>query len=89
MIFEGIAYTHIYIEIRCRLDERKRRKEFILERNLLYPNPIEKDFTPEEKAICRKYDKFMRFHTKEDHNELLTTVITEHRTLIRIQELKV
>lgn len=71
-----------------RLDERKRRKEFILERNLLYPNPIEKDFTPEEKAICRKYDKFMRYHTKEDHNELLTTVITEHRTLIRIQELK-
>ncbi|KAL5097526.1 hypothetical protein RYX36_001853 [Vicia faba] len=71
-----------------RLDERKRRKEFILERNLLYPNPIEKDFTPEEKAICRKYDKFMRFHTKEDHNELLTTIITEHRTLKRIQELK-
>lgn len=71
-----------------RLDERKRRKEFILERNLLYPNPFEKDLTPEEKTICRKYDIFMRFHTKEEHDELLRTVISEHRTLKRIQELK-
>ncbi|CAL0309128.1 unnamed protein product [Lupinus luteus] len=71
-----------------RLDERNRRKDFILERNLLYPNPFEKDLTPEEKAICRKYDLFMRFHTKEEHEELLRTVISEHRTLKRIQELK-
>ncbi|XP_019426397.1 PREDICTED: transcriptional adapter ADA2b-like [Lupinus angustifolius] len=71
-----------------RLDERNRRKDFILERNLLYPNPFEKDLTPEEKAICRKYDFFMRFHTKEEHEELLRTVISEHRTLKRIQELK-
>ncbi|KAK7245974.1 hypothetical protein RIF29_40830 [Crotalaria pallida] len=71
-----------------RLDERKRRKDFILERNLLYPNPFEKDLTPEERAICRKYDLFMRFHTKEEHEELLRTVISEQRTLRRIQELK-
>ncbi|XP_061344329.1 transcriptional adapter ADA2b isoform X1 [Gastrolobium bilobum] len=71
-----------------RLDERKRRKDFVLERNLLYPNPFEKDLTPEEKTICRKYDWFMRFHTKEEHEELLRTVISEHRTLKRIQELK-
>ncbi|CAI0440238.1 unnamed protein product [Linum tenue] len=71
-----------------RLDERKRRKDFILERNLLYPNPFEKDLSPEERAICRRYDIFMRFHSKEEHEELLRTVITEHRTLRRIQELK-
>ncbi|KAJ0081737.1 hypothetical protein Patl1_09674 [Pistacia atlantica] len=71
-----------------RLDERKRRKDFILERNLLYPNPFEKDLSPEERAICRRYDVFMRFHSKEEHEELLQTVIAEHRTLKRIQELK-
>ncbi|XP_062013646.1 transcriptional adapter ADA2b [Rosa rugosa] len=71
-----------------RLDERKRRKDFILERNLLYPNPFEKDLSPEEKAICRRYDVFMCFHSKEEHTELLQTVIGEHRTLKRIQELK-
>ncbi|PPR99916.1 hypothetical protein GOBAR_AA20747 [Gossypium barbadense] len=71
-----------------RLDERKRRKDFILERNLLYPNPIEKDLSPEERALCRRYDVFMRFHSKEEHDELLQTVIAEHRTLRRIEELK-
>ncbi|KAK7303400.1 hypothetical protein RJT34_14306 [Clitoria ternatea] len=71
-----------------RLDERKRRKDFTLERNLLYPNPFEKDLTPEEKSICRMYDLFMRFHTKEEHEELLRTVISEHRTRKRLLELK-
>ncbi|TYH53236.1 hypothetical protein ES332_D09G085000v1 [Gossypium tomentosum] len=71
-----------------RLDERKRRKDFILERNLLYPNPIEKDLSPEERALCRRYDVFMRFHSKQEHDELLQTVIAEHRTLKRIEELK-
>ncbi|KAK9935870.1 hypothetical protein M0R45_012744 [Rubus argutus] len=71
-----------------RLDERKRRKDFILERNLLYPNPFEKDLSPEERAICNRYDVFMCFHSKEEHAELLQTVIAEHRTLKRIQELK-
>ncbi|KAK8681009.1 hypothetical protein V6N13_053416 [Hibiscus sabdariffa] len=71
-----------------RLDERKRRKDFILERNLLYPNPFEKDLSPEERALCQRYDVFMRFHSKEEHDELLQTVIAEHRTLKRIEELK-
>ncbi|KAL5838852.1 hypothetical protein ACOSQ3_016021 [Xanthoceras sorbifolium] len=71
-----------------RLDERKRRKDFILERNLLYPNPFERDLSAEERALCRHYDVYMRFHSKEEHEELLRTVISEHRTLKRIQELK-
>ncbi|CAK9156817.1 unnamed protein product [Ilex paraguariensis] len=70
-----------------RLDERKRRKDFILERNLLHSNPFEKDLSQEEKAICRRYDVFMRFHSKEEHEELLKTVISEHRILKRIHEL--
>lgn len=71
-----------------RLDERKRRKDFILERNLLHPNPFEKDLSPEEKELCQRYDVFMRFHSKEEHEDLLKTIISEHRTLKRIQELK-
>lgn len=71
-----------------RLDERKRRKDFILERNLLYPSPFEKDLSPEEMAICRRYDPFMRFHSKEEHEDLLQTVIAEHRTRKRILELE-
>ncbi|KAH9609448.1 hypothetical protein KSS87_001845 [Heliosperma pusillum] len=80
-----LKVLHIYCQ---RLDERTRRKDFIIERNLLYPNPFEKDFSAEEKAICRQYDPFMRFHSKEDHEDMLQTIIAEHRTLKRIKELK-
>lgn len=72
-----------------RLDERKRRKDFILERNLLQPSEFEKDLSPEERDICRRYDAIMRFLSKEEHEELLKTVVSEHRFLKRIQELKV
>ncbi|KAL0300895.1 UNVERIFIED_CONTAM: Transcriptional adapter ADA2b [Sesamum radiatum] len=71
-----------------RLDERQRRKDFILERNLLHPSPFEKDLSPEEKQLCRRYDVFMRLHSKEDHEELLKTVVSEYRILKRIRELK-
>ncbi|KAK4484998.1 hypothetical protein RD792_007605 [Penstemon davidsonii] len=71
-----------------RLDERKRRKDFILERNLLNPSQFEKDLSQEEKEICRRYDVFMRFHSKEDHEEILKAVISEYRILKRMQELK-
>ncbi|KAL0407194.1 UNVERIFIED_CONTAM: Transcriptional adapter ADA2b [Sesamum latifolium] len=71
-----------------RLDERQRRKDFILERNLLHPSPFEKDLSPEEKQLCRRYDVFMRLHSKEDHEGLLKTVVSEYRILKRIRELK-
>ncbi|KAL3614932.1 hypothetical protein CASFOL_040593 [Castilleja foliolosa] len=80
-----LRVLHIYSK---RLDERKRRKDFILERNLLhYPNQYE-GLSQEEKELCRRYDIFMRFHTKEEHEELLKTVVSEYRTLKRIRELK-
>lgn len=71
-----------------RLDERKRRKDFILERNLLYPDPFERNLSPEEREIYQQYKVFMRFHSKEDHEELLKSVIEEHRIVKRIQELQ-
>lgn len=72
-----------------RLDERKRRKDFILERDLLYPDSFEKNLSPEEKEIYCRYKVFMRFHTKEEHEELMKAVIEEHRILKRIKELQV
>ncbi|KAL3502621.1 hypothetical protein ACH5RR_037070 [Cinchona calisaya] len=71
-----------------RLDERKRRKDFLLERNLLYPDIFEKGLSQEEKDICRRYRVFMRFHSKEEHEELLGSLIEEHRVLKRIQDLQ-
>ncbi|CAK7324886.1 unnamed protein product [Dovyalis caffra] len=79
-----LRVLHIYLK---RLDERKRRMDFILERNLQHPSPFEMDLTPEERALCRPFDRFMRFHSKEEHEELLQAVVEEHRTLKRIEEL--
>ncbi|XP_059445435.1 transcriptional adapter ADA2 isoform X2 [Corylus avellana] len=71
-----------------RLDERKRRKDFILERNLLYPDPFEKSFSPEEREICQRYRVLMRFHLKEEHDKLLKNIIEEQRIVKRIQDLQ-
>ncbi|KAK4386757.1 Transcriptional adapter ADA2b [Sesamum angolense] len=71
-----------------RVDERNRRKDFIIERGLLHPRPFERDFSKEERRKCRHYDVFMRLHSKEEHEELLKCVISVHRTLKRLQELK-
>ncbi|KAL8511390.1 hypothetical protein ACS0TY_017975 [Phlomoides rotata] len=71
-----------------RLDERKRRKDFILERNLLYPNSFEKDLTLEEKELCKQYKVFMRFLSKEEHEQLLRSVVEERRILKRIRDLQ-
>lgn len=72
-----------------RLDERKRRKDFILERNLLYPDPFEKSLSPEERQIYQRFKVFMRFQSKEEHEELLKSVIEEYRIAKRIQDLQV
>ncbi|KAL0407193.1 UNVERIFIED_CONTAM: Transcriptional adapter ADA2b [Sesamum latifolium] len=71
-----------------RVDERNRRKDFIVERGLLHPRPFERDLSEEERRICRSYDVFMHLHSKEEHEELLKCVISEHRTLKSLQELK-
>ncbi|KAL9661268.1 hypothetical protein QQ045_026092 [Rhodiola kirilowii] len=80
-----LRILHIYSK---RLDERKRRKEFILERGLLYPDPYEKTLSPEEKEIYNKYKVFMRFLPKEEYEDMVKTAIEEHRILKRIQELQ-
>ncbi|GJN23298.1 hypothetical protein PR202_gb10934 [Eleusine coracana subsp. coracana] len=71
-----------------RLDERKRRKEFILERNLLFPNPLEKDLSNEDKEVYHRYKVFMRFLSKEEHEALVRSVIEERKIRRRIQELQ-
>ncbi|THU74195.1 hypothetical protein C4D60_Mb04t30810 [Musa balbisiana] len=71
-----------------RLDERKRRKDFILERNLLYPNPLEKELSNEDREIYNHFKVFMRFLSQEEHEDLVKSVIEERKIRRRIQELQ-
>ncbi|CAH8291288.1 unnamed protein product [Eruca vesicaria subsp. sativa] len=82
---QKLQVLHIYSK---RLDERKRKKEFVLERNLLYPDQFELSLSAEEKQMYNKYKVFARFHSKEKHKELIQKVIEEHRSLKRIQDLQ-
>lgn len=60
-----------------------------MERDLLYPDPFEKDLTLEEKELSHRYRVFMRYHSKDEHVELLRSIIEEHRILKRIEGLQV
>lgn len=80
-----LRVLHLYSK---RLDERKRRKDFILDRNLLHQNSFEKDLSQEENSLCRKYDTFMRFLSKEEHEEFMKAIVSEHRIMKRIQALR-
>ncbi|XP_043692614.1 transcriptional adapter ADA2-like isoform X2 [Telopea speciosissima] len=80
-----LRVLRIYLK---RLDERKCRKDFILERNLLFPNPLEKELSYEEREIYQRYKVFMRFHSKEEHEQLIRTIIEEHRIQKRIRDLQ-
>jgi hypothetical protein len=60
-----------------------------LERNLLFPNPLEKDLTNEDKEVYHRYKVFMRFLSKEEHEALIRSVLEERKIRRRIQELQV
>ncbi|CAH2054578.1 unnamed protein product, partial [Thlaspi arvense] len=82
---QKLQVLHIYSK---RLDERKRRKEFVLERNLLYPDQFEMSLSAEERQLYKGCKVFARFHSKEEHKELVKKVIEEHRILRRIKDLQ-
>lgn len=60
-----------------------------MERNLLFPNPLEKDLTSEDRELYHRYKVFMRFLSKEEHEALVRSVIEERKIRRRIQELQV
>lgn len=60
-----------------------------MERNLLFPNPLEKDLTNEDREVYHRYKVFMRFLSKEEHEALIRSVIEERKIRRRIQELQV
>ncbi|KAB2613456.1 transcriptional adapter ADA2a-like, partial [Pyrus ussuriensis x Pyrus communis] len=67
---------------------RKRRKNFILERNLLYPDPFEEGLALEEREVYKRFKVFMRFHSSEEHKELLENIIEEQQIVKRVLDLQ-
>lgn len=83
-----LRMLHIYIS---RLDERKRRKDFILERGLLNikrQQALDRKRTKEERELYNRSRVFMRYHSAEEHEALLNGLIAERKLRQRIEELQ-
>ena len=64
----------------ARLDERIRRKKFVIERGLLDLKSVQKTerkYTREEREIVNKCKLFARFHNKEEHEKFVNGLLKE------------
>lgn len=74
-----------------RLDERKRRKDFILERGLLNikrQQVLDRKRSKEERELYNRCRVFMRYHSMEEHEALVNGLIAERKLRQRIEELQ-
>jgi transcriptional adapter 2-alpha len=74
-----------------RLDERARRRAFVLDRGLLNvkrTQAAERRRTPEERELAARCRVLARFHTPAEHEALLDGLASEARLRARVEELK-
>ncbi len=73
------------------LDERIKRKKFLIERNLIdYQSTYqaEKQMAKEEREVHQMMKQFMRFNTNKEHNELVKNLVKEKELVKQIQFLQ-
>lgn len=74
-----------------RLDERIKRKKFVIERDMLdlkKQNTLDRIRTKEEKEIYNLLKIFARFNTPEDHDKLVQGIYKEKMLRQKIEELR-
>ncbi len=89
---ENIELKNNVIELyNARLDERIRRKKFVIERGLLDLKKIQKyerKKSKEEREIINQMKIFARFNTEEQHQKLVNTLLKERLLKEVIEQLK-
>ena len=89
---ENIKLKESVIELyNARLDERIRRKKFVIERGLLDLKAVqraERKYSKEEREIVNKLKIFARFNTKEEHERFVASIIKERLLKNAIEQLK-
>jgi len=89
---ENIKLKNSVIELyNARLDERIRRKKFVIERGLLdlkRQQRYERKRTKEERDIINSMKIFARFNTEEDHQKIVNNLIKERMLREVIEQLK-
>lgn len=75
----------------ARLDERIRRKKFVIERGLLdlkKQQKFERKKSKEEREIINGMKIFARFNSEEDHQRIVNSIIKERQLREVIEQLK-
>lgn len=75
----------------ARLDERIRRKKFVIERGLLDLKNVQKTerkYSKEEREIVNKCKIFARFQSKEDHERFVNGLLKERLIREAIEQLQ-
>ena len=75
----------------ARLDERIRRKKFVIERGLLdikRTQKFERKRSKEERDIINQMKVFARFNTEEEHQKIVNNLIKERTLRDVIEQLK-
>ena len=75
----------------ARIDERIRRKKFVLERGILdfkKTQKLERKKTKEEREIINSMKIFARFNTAEDHERLVNNLLKERMLREVIEQLR-
>jgi transcriptional adapter 2-alpha len=75
----------------ARIDERIRRKKFVLERGLLDFKRVQKQErkkTKEEREIINAMKIFARFNSQEEHEKLVNSLLKERMLREMIEQLK-
>lgn len=73
-----------------RLDERNKRKDFVVQRGLLdirKQNQLDRLRTKDEREIYNMLKPFARFHSEEEHEKLVKNIVKERNIRKRIEEL--
>lgn len=88
---EVMLKTQVLEHYNARLDERIRRKKFVIERGLLDIRKLQKQqkrLSKEERDIVNGMKPFARFQSKEEHEKLVSGLLKEYHLRILIQQLK-
>ncbi|CAN0466733.1 unnamed protein product, partial [Ascophyllum nodosum] len=72
-----------------RLDEREKRKRFVIEHNLLdYKKNLNKKMIKDDRELIARLRPFARFHSAKEHEELIENLLLAKKMRARIEQLQ-
>lgn len=81
----------VLLEYNARLEERDRRKRFVIERGFLdlrRRREADRATSPDRKQVDKKIRHFARYHSVDDHAKLVTGLVDQDRLVARFADIR-